>query len=128
MAEQQTHLKTNPQLVGSVVQIGDGTAVVKLETTEVMAVDAEGLVHGGFIFGQADYAAMCAVNDPNVVLGKSSLKFLKPIRFGETVVATATVDQTEGKKSTVQVDVTRGDDVVCQGEFICFTLDKHVLS
>ena len=128
MKAQQTHLKTNSSLVGRVVEIGEGKAVVELETTEVMAVDDQGLVHGGFIFGQADYAAMCAVNDPNVVLGKSSLKFLKPIRYGETVVATATIAQAEGKKSTVQVDVTRGDDVVCQGEFICFTLDKHVLS
>jgi len=128
MTEQQTHLKTNSQLVGNVVQLSDGHAVVELKTTKVMTVDDEGLVHGGFLFGQADYAAMCAVNDPNVVLGKSSLKFLKPIRFGETVVATATLSETQGKKSTVQVDVTRGDDLVCQGEFICFTLDKHVLS
>jgi acyl-coenzyme A thioesterase PaaI-like protein len=48
-----------------------------------MAVDDRGLVHGGFVFGLADHAAMLAVNDPNVVLGAASTRFLKPVRVGE---------------------------------------------
>jgi acyl-coenzyme A thioesterase PaaI-like protein len=48
-----------------------------------MVVDAHGLVHGGFVFGLADYAAMLAVNDPNVVLGAAEARFLKPVRRGD---------------------------------------------
>jgi acyl-coenzyme A thioesterase PaaI-like protein len=44
-----------------------------------MAADQRGLVHGGFTFGLADYAAMVAVNDPNVVLGAAEVRFLAPV-------------------------------------------------
>ena len=47
-----------------------------------MAADGRGLVHGGFTFGLADFAAMCAVNDPNVVLGAATCKFLAPVQVG----------------------------------------------
>jgi len=45
-----------------------------------MAVDQMGLVHGGFTFGAADFAAMAAVNDPNVVLVSSECRFFKPCK------------------------------------------------
>lgn len=32
-----------------------------------MAADEYRLVHGGFIFGLADYAVMLAINEPTVV-------------------------------------------------------------
>jgi acyl-coenzyme A thioesterase PaaI-like protein len=69
---------------------GNGNSQVELVTTAQMAADEQGLVHGGFIFGAADYAAMIAVNHPHVVLGASDVKFLKPVRVGETVMASAT--------------------------------------
>jgi len=49
-----------------------------------MVVDDHKLVHGGFIFGAADYAAMAAVNDPNVVLGSAEVSFLKPSKSGDS--------------------------------------------
>ena len=64
-----------------------------MTTTNAMAADDIGLVHGGFIFGMADYAAMLAVNDPNVVLGAADVKFLKPVSVQETVVAEARVSK-----------------------------------
>jgi acyl-coenzyme A thioesterase PaaI-like protein len=91
-------------------------------------VDETGLVHGGFIFGLADYAAMIAVNHPHVVLGSASARFLKPVRTDEVVVAEAKVTETEGKKQKVSVTVSRGEAKVFEGEFICFVLHKHVLS
>jgi len=91
-------------------------------------VDHTGLVHGGFIFGLADHAAMIAVNHPNVVLGGADIKFLKPVKTGEKVIATANVILKDGKKHMVSATVNRGDDTVFQGEFTCFVLDHHVLS
>ena len=58
-----------------------------IENHARMAADGSGLAHGGFIFGLADYAAMIAVNHPNVVLGAAEVRFLKPVVSGETVVA-----------------------------------------
>ncbi len=73
-----------------------------------MAADERGLVHGGFVFGLADYAAMLAVNHPNVVLASAEVRFLKPVVVGERLVAEAWVEETDGRKSRVQVEVRAG--------------------
>jgi len=125
--EIKTHEKIDQRLCGVPVQTADGQSSVTMETSADMAVDEPGLVHGGFIFGLADHAAMIAVNDPNVVLGGAETRFLKPVRVGDTVVAAARTEEVKGKKHIVAVDVSRGDDLVFQGTFICFVLDKHVL-
>ncbi len=125
--EIRTHEKIDQRLCGKPVKIEENYAEVELETTEGMAADEKGLVHGGFIFGQADYAAMLAVNHPNVVLGGANIRFLKPVTVGEKVLAIAKVVSEEGKKRIVNVVVKREDEEVFRGEFICFVLPKHVL-
>ena len=124
----KTHEGVSVGLVGSPVEVVDGkSAIARLETSEEMAVDSTGLVHGGFTFGLADYAAMLAVNHPFVVLGSAQVKFTAPVRVGETMTAEAKVTSTEGKRSEVSVDVKVGDRRVFTGQFTCYTLEKHVL-
>ena len=125
--EIRTHEKIDQRLCGKPVKIEENYAEVELETTEEMAADEKGLVHGGFIFGQADYAAMLAVNHPNVVLGGANVRFLKPVKVGERVLAIAKVFSEEGKKRIVDVVVKREDEEVFRGEFVCFVLPEHVL-
>jgi len=97
--EIKTHLLANRSLLGTPVEIVDGvSAVVELTTDNGMVVDGKGLVHGGFAYGLADYAAMLAVNHPNVVLGKSKSRFLAPVQVGEKMVAKACVESVDGKK------------------------------
>jgi len=122
-----THLGIDPRLVGTPLEIAEGAAVVALVTLPEMAADELGLVHGGFIFGLADYAAMLAVNHPNVVLGGSEVRFLKPVVTGERVVASAVVEETAGKKIRVRVSVRRGEEEVLTGSFLCFVPERHVL-
>jgi len=123
-----THQQINQKLCGKPVTVEPDLCRIKLETDDSMTVDKQGLVHGGFIFGLADYAAMLAVNDPNVVLGSADVKFLKPVKVGEIVVAEANTASKKGKKHIVTVIVHRNEEPVFSGEFTCFVLDKHVLS
>lgn len=123
----RTHEQIDKRLCGAPVHTADGSSSVKMETSADMAVDSPGLVHGGFIFGLADHAAMIAVNDPYVVLGGAETRFLKPVKVGDTVLAKARTEAVKGKKHVVAVDVARGDDLVFQGTFTCFVLEKHVL-
>ena len=122
-----THKRIDQELCGRPLLVDEGFSRVKLHTDKRMAVDESGLIHGGFIFGLADYSAMIAVNHPNVVLGAADVKFLKPVKTGETVVAEAKVDFREGKKQKVFVTVQRDEERVFEGEFTCFVLDKHIL-
>ena len=109
------------------MEIGEGLARVELRPDDPMVVDHVGLVHGGFIFGLADYAAMLAVNDPNVVLGSAAVRFMKPVRKGDHVVATATTTAVNGKKHQVRVEARVDETAVFEGVFTCFVLETHVL-
>jgi len=122
-----THLSIDRRLCGEPLELGEGTARVALFALPEMAVDDRGLVHGGFVFGLADYAAMLAVNDPHVVLAGADVRFLMPVVVGEQLVAEAWVEETDGRKSRVRVEVVRDGDTVMSGDFRCVTLARHVL-
>ena len=123
----QTHRAIDPRLVGTPLDLAEGSAQVVLVTVPEMAADERGLVHGGFVFGLADYAAMLAVNHPHVVLGSSEVRFLKPVVVGERLVASAVVEERGARKIRVQAVVRRGEEEVLTGSFLCFTPERHVL-
>ena len=126
--EIKTHASINRSLCGEPMHLEPGHALVRLVAASDMAADSRGLVHGGFVFGLADYAAMLAVNHPNVVLGQSEAKFLKPVRVGDILEARAEVTVVEsGRKRRVEVKVSRNDEVVMTGAFACYVLEHHVL-
>ena len=122
-----THQKVNQILCGTPILVGADLSQVELRTTRDMTVDQTGLIHGGFVFGLADYAAMLAVNHPYVVLGSAVAKFLKPVKTNERLLAEARVSKSEGKQKTVEVIVTNRDRPIFKGQFTCFVLERHVL-
>ncbi len=123
----QTHLAIDESLSGRVVHLREGYAQVVLPTHRAMLADRQGLIHGGFLFGAADYAAMAAVNDPNVVLGAAEIRFLAPVRKGETVIFEAEVQSRKGKKRIVKVQGKVEGKKVFQGNFTAFVPDRHIL-
>lgn len=127
--ELKTHLAIAESLCGQVVSLAEGEAAVKLTASPEMAVDSRGLVHGGFVFGAADYAAMAAVNDPHVVLGAAEVKFLKPSQTGDSLLFTARVTEAAGKRRRVEVEgVDSAGARIFTGLFTCFVPEKHVLA
>jgi acyl-coenzyme A thioesterase PaaI-like protein len=122
-----THLNINTSLCGKVTRLESNYAEVLLHTTQQMAADTQGLVHGGFIFGAADYAAMSAVNDPYVVLGASTSKFIAPVKAGDAVLCKAVIVSEKGKKKVVEVQAFVDEKLVFEGSFTTFVLDRHVL-
>jgi len=93
-----------------------------------MAVDEEGLVHGGFTFGAADFCAMASVNEPYVVLVRSSnCEFMAPVKVGDIVEFNGQILMREKRKVEVEVIGTLNEIKVFQGIFGCVILDKHVL-
>ncbi len=125
--QSKTHLGIDARLCGTPVDLAEGSATARFTTTPEMAADDRGLVHGGFVFGLADYAAMLAVNDPNVVLGAAETRFLAPVSVGQVVEAQAQVVAEKGRKRSVEVSARVGEVVVMSGTFTTFVLDQHVL-
>lgn len=122
-----THEKINHTLCGDIDIIEVGHVKVSLMTSEDMRADEVGLVHGGFIFSAADYAAMLAVNEKNVVLASSTTQFLSPVRVGDIVNFEAKVRHKEGRKRNVRVEGHAKGVKVFEGEFKTVVTDRHVL-
>lgn len=125
--EVSTHHAIVQRLCGEPIEVEAERAVVRLETNGDMVADAQGLIHGGFIFGAADYAAMVAVNDPNVVLGSAEVRFAAPVRVQEVVDFEARIVSTEGAKHHVDVEGRVENKTVFTGSFLCVVPDRYVL-
>ena len=123
-----THEKIDGSLCGDIEELKVGYSRVVLVTTESMRADDVGLVHGGFIFSAADFAAMTAVNERNVVLASSTCQFLAPVRVGDHVTFEAHERQKEGRKRSVHVIGSALDIKVFEGEFKTVVTDNHVLN
>jgi acyl-coenzyme A thioesterase PaaI-like protein len=158
MQTANTHRALSARLCGTPLLLAKGAAEVELETIDEMRADESGLVHGGFVFGLADHAAMLAINEPNVVLGSAEVRFLAPVRVGERLTATARLLALEGKRHRVEVHVNasshargasappgggavdasaggaaitpegRREERVFEGTFVCFVPAQHVLA
>ena len=123
----KTHLKINSECSGEVVKLQEDYAEVLLVTNEKMLADEFGLVHGGFTFSAADFAAMAAINEENVVLTASECRFLAPVVLGDEVIFEAKVIKKDMPKAVVNVVAKVKDKEVFQGEFKTYTLKEHIL-
>jgi len=123
----QTHEKVSSDFSGEIVVHEKGYVEVRLTTTPEMLADDIGLIHGGFIFSAADYAAMVAVNEKNVVLVACDCQFLSPVKFHDEVNIIARVRHKEGRKRNVHVEGFVLDIKVFEGEFKTVVTDNHVL-
>jgi acyl-coenzyme A thioesterase PaaI-like protein len=124
---QQTHDKIVSRLCGHPVELGPGRARVVLDTNPEMAADERGLIHGGFTFGLADYAAMLAINEPTVVLASADTKFLGPVVTGDRLEAEAQLERSDGRRRWVKVVVRRAGTPVLEGQFLAVVPDGHIL-
>jgi acyl-coenzyme A thioesterase PaaI-like protein len=123
----RTHAAIDRTLCGTPLHLAPGQAVVEMQATAAMAADAHGLVHGGFVFGLADHAAMLAVNEPTVVLVAAETRFLRPVRPGDRLRAEATVSEPAPPRYAVRCTVSRAGEPVFEGLFQCHVPRRHVL-
>ncbi|NPA12049.1 MAG: PaaI family thioesterase [Epsilonproteobacteria bacterium] len=125
--ELKTHLKLDPRY-GRLTELNDDFAKVVLECKPDMAVDEEGLIHGGFIFGAADFCAMATINEEYVVLAKATnCEFMAPLKVGDIVEFTSEILMKEKRKAEVKVTGTMNEIKIFEGIFSCVILDTHVL-
>ncbi len=123
----RTHDLIDSRYSGDLIEIKEGFSKVSLMTNDEMRADSLGLVHGGFLFSAADFSAMAAVNDPNVVLASANTTFLSPVRVGDQVIFEARVRHKDGRKREVNVTGSVLDIKVFEGSFKTVVLEKHVL-
>lgn len=123
----KTHLKIKSTLVGNLVAMAKNTSKVVLQTTHDMSVDEFGLIHSGFLFGSAEYAAVAAVNEPNVVVIGCRSKFFAPAKVGDLITFEAKGRFEDARKREIKVIGMINEIKVFEGLFQAVLLEKHIL-
>ena len=97
------------------LEAAGGRAVVRMRIAQTM-INGHGIAHGGFVFTLADTAFACACNSygPVTVAAGADISFLRPVREGDVLVATATERVVTGRSGIYDVTVSRGDEVVAE--------------
>lgn len=122
-----SHSKIKTNFVGTITELGKSTSKVVLQTTNDMVVDEFGLIHSGFIFGAAEYAAIAAVNQANIVIIGCRSKFFAPAKVGNIVEFEAKGRYDEARKREVKVIGKINEIKVFEGIFQAVLLENHVL-
>lgn len=122
----KTHAKIRSNLCGTILKLATGYSKTTLITTKEMILDDLGLVHSGFIFGAADYAAAVAVNEPNVVIIGSRSKFLAPARIDDLIEFEAKAKFEDTRKREIKVSGFINEIKVYEGIFQAVVLEQHI--
>jgi acyl-CoA thioesterase len=93
--------------------VGPGVATVSMTVTDDM-VNGHAIGHGGLTFTLADSAFAFACNSYNraTVAAAAEIRFRRPTRLGDRLVAVATERERSGRDGVYDVLVTVGEEVV----------------
>jgi acyl-coenzyme A thioesterase PaaI-like protein len=86
------------------------------------------MIHAGFLFNAASFAAIAAINKPNVVLVVARCNFLAALKVADEVIFEARAMQNTARKRAVTVEGPIGKIKVFDGEFSAGVTDRHTLS
>jgi len=125
--ELNTHAKIKKSLCGNVIFLEKGHSKTTLQTTNDMSVDSLGLIHSGFIFGAAEYAAVAAINEENLVIISSKTKFLAPAKNGDLVEFDAKAKFEDARKREIKVIGKINEIKIFEGIFQAVVLENHIL-
>lgn len=115
------------EVIGELVHVTLGAdGVSMLEPTSDMTFRRTGIVRGHHIFAQANSLAVALVDAKVALTGSANVKFLRPVKRGERLIAKATVTRRVGRRYYVDVVSKVAGEDVFQGEFVVFAVDPPV--
>lgn len=112
-------------IVGELVDLELGRSGISiLETSEDMVYEKTRIVRGHVLFAQAASLALALVDAHVAVVGLANVKFKRPVRAGERLVAKAEVIRRRGDGTLVVLVVIRsGPEPVFRAKFVVFALE-----
>ena len=126
--EIKTSLLTKLNFSGTAFLIEKNHAKTRFFTTADMVSDAEGLIHNGFVFMGANYAALLAVNEEFSVSIGARINFYGPLRLGDIVEFDAHARFEESRKKEVKVIGYVKEIKIFEGTFQLVTLEEHIFA
>ncbi|OZF01366.1 hydroxyphenylacetyl-CoA thioesterase PaaI [Rhodococcoides fascians] len=97
------------------IELSDGHARMSMTVTEDM-VNGHAITHGGYVFLLADttFAMACNSYDQPAVAARCDIRYLRPTKAGDVLVAEAVERARFGKNGIYDVTVTSGNAVIAE--------------
>ncbi len=108
------------EIVGSIVDLEIGVRALSfLRTTPEMGFERTGLLPGQLVYGQAETAALALAEAAGASVELVNVKFKRPVRAGERLLAKAEVLRRRQDGALVVLVVSQaGDETVCRAKFV----------
>lgn len=113
------------EVVGDLVELNlgqSGTSV--LEVDEHMVFARNEILRGHFLFAQGNSLAVALVNSKFALTKSANVRFHRPVRHGDRVVAKAQITAIQANRYVISVDSLVQDEVVFRGEFVVVDVDE----
>ncbi len=91
---------------------------------ETMVLAKARVARGHYLFAQANSLAIALVDAPMALTGSVELKFIRPVRLGEVVVAEGKVTKRKGDKYWVDVLLQANTEAVLRGHWVLFARER----
>lgn len=113
------------EVIGDLVELKlNERALSILHTDSDMGLRRSGIVRGHIIFALANSLAIATVDAETALTGSATIRFIRPVKVGERLIAKSNLLSIEGKKYIVQVAVRVGEEEVSKGEFVIISVDR----
>ncbi|MDT9023887.1 transcription factor FapR [Rossellomorea yichunensis] len=115
------------EIIGEIIDIElDHSAISIFDVKQEHVFVRNGIARGHHLFAQANSLAVAVINDDLALTAKSTIRFTRPVKEGERVVAKSKVIHMKDQKdrTTVEVQSVVGGELVFTGEFEMYRSKK----
>ncbi len=107
------------ELVGELIDIRlNQGGISLLDIDESMILTRSRIARGHYLFAQANSLAVAVIDAPVVLTGSARVRYKRPVRLGERVVAKAAVKVQRGNVYLISVYSYVEQEIVFKGQFI----------
>lgn len=109
------------EVIGDVIDLQlDKSGISLFEIREEHVFSRNKIARGHHIFSQANSLAVAVINDEVALTASADIRFIRPVRLHEKVVAKAYVRSLSKGKAKVEVSSYVMDEPVFQGHFLIY--------
>lgn len=104
------------------VQLGRSGLSI-LDADESMGFARTKIVRGHHIFAQANSLAVAIIDAPTALTGSAEIRFLRPVKVGERIIAKAQVIESVKNRFRVKVESRIDQEEIFHGDFVVFAIE-----
>lgn len=109
------------EVIGQIVDLQlDQGGISLLDIEEQHVFIKSKIARGHHVFAQANSLAIAVIDAEVALTATARLRFIRPVKIGERLVAKARVLQSGRSRSKVRVETFSGEDLVFEGDFLIY--------